>query len=446
MPTLASEASHLPADLPELKPAPNFKGPLGFLWRVVTSYATSCVILLALMVLTYVGTVTQVELGLIGAQAKYFDSWLWYKEIGSFSLPFPGALLLQTLLAVNLFFGGMLRLRMRAVDHFVLALNVMLLTLLVLRKIPGGFWLHFGLVLVAGLASSVFVYKRRSPLGIMVIHLAMAGLLVAGAVKFQTGNSGYLKLWEGETGNAYIAFHENELVISKELPGGRFEEYIVHDDAFKEMGSNGRGSVELEGVPFKLLLNRYMLNCEPRRASDGSVALLELPEMSMARANLSGLLVTADIPGQAQQSGALWVAEAAPWTLQVEGETWTVGYRRRVRDLPWSMRLEDFIKEEHPGVDTPRVFASDVTRIDDLGEQQFHITMNAPLRYDGFTFSQNNWGPQDPSMQPRDGSRWSMLEVSTNPSDQWPKYGCFVMAYGMIIHFLAKLARYIVRS
>ena len=102
--------------------------------------------------------------------------------------------------------------------------------------------------------------------------------------------------------------------------------------------------------------------------------------------------------------------------------------------------------EEHPRSSMPRVFSSDVIRIDDEGEQEFHITMNAPLRYEGFTFSQNSWGPQDPSRQPRDGTLFSVLEVSTNPTDQWPKYFCFMMAYGMLIHFLAKLSRYVARA
>jgi hypothetical protein len=433
---------------PAFQKPKKLEGPLGVLWGIATSYGTSCVILFLLMGLTYKGTVDQVELGLVGAQAKYFDSIYWTKQIGPLAIPVPGALLLQAILAVNLLCGGMVRLRMKALDWFALSLNVMLLTLLVLRKLPGDFWAHFGMVIVAGLISVAYIYRKKSSLGIMIVHLAMAGLLVAGLVKFTYANSGFLKLWEGEQASVYVAFYENELVFSQLKDDGTCDEFIVHDEAFTGMGRTGRGVVEMKQLPFKLLLNRFLLNCEAQRNTDGSLALVEQPEESQVRANFSGLRVTAEIPGQAQQSASLWLASLDPWTLKVGEETWTVAYRRRIRDLPWTLRLDKFIKEEHPGVTTPKVFASDVTRIDDRVEQGFHISMNAPMRYGGFTFSQNNWGPQigigerpDPQ-----GRQYSTLEVSTNPSDQWPKYCCFVMAFGLFIHFLAKLTRFVSRS
>ncbi len=419
---------------------------LRWLWTIACSYGTSCSILIMLTFLTWRGTVDQKDIGLVGAQAKYFDSLLWYGHIGPVRIPLPGALLLQVLLAINLLCGGMLRLRLKAPDFFVLALNLMMMALLVKGWVPGSFWWHFSLVIAAGVVSTIYAYRKKSRVGIMIIHVAMAGLLTAGLVKFATSNNGYIRLWEGETGSTYTAFHENELFFAKPLANGHYEEYIVHDEAFRHLHAGGRATIQLDEVPFTLLINRFMPNSEPRNTKDGAVALVELPELDFARANQAGLLVTIDVPGEPQQSAALWSTELAPLTVQVGGEAWAIGFRRRVRDLPWSLRLDKFTKEEHPGVNTPRVFASDVTRIDAQGEQKFHIKMNSPLRYGGLTFSQNNWGPQDPRMAPSDGRRWSTLEVSQNRSDQWPKYWCFGMAFGMFVHFLAKLARYIVRS
>ena len=54
---------------------------------------------------------------------------------------------------------------------------------------------------------------------------------------------------------------------------------------------------------------------------------------------------------------------------------------------------------------------------------------------DGYVAYQSGWGPQ-----PMGGPPWyTGLEVSYNPSDVWPTIACFVIAFGLLWHFLAKL-------
>lgn len=45
------------------------------------------------------------------------------------------------------------------------------------------------------------------------------------------------------------------------------------------------------------------------------------------------------------------------------------------------------------------------------------------------------------------GPPWySEFEVSFNPSDSWPMFACFVIAFGLLVHFVAKLRRFLQSS
>ena len=69
--------------------------------------------------------------------------------------------------------------------------------------------------------------------------------------------------------------------------------------------------------------------------------------------------------------------------------------------------------------------------------------MNQPLRSDGFTVYQSNWGPQGAAP----GARlFSGFSVVTNPSDQWPLWATIVIGLGLLIHFTIVLVRYLIRE
>ena len=76
------------------------------LYDILSGYALSCVLLLFLFLLTYLGTLAQVEVGLHQAQKLYFESWFLVHELGPVPLPLPGGQLCMWLLGLNLLFGG----------------------------------------------------------------------------------------------------------------------------------------------------------------------------------------------------------------------------------------------------------------------------------------------------------------------------------------------------
>ena len=69
----------------------------------------------------------------------------------------------------------------------------------------------------------------------------------------------------------------------------------------------------------------------------------------------------------------------------------------------------------------------------DGGEDPIHISMNKPLRWQGYTLFQSGWGPQDGSEVIQ-----STFSVVRNPSDQWPFWATFVTTLGLLFAFLVK--------
>ena len=69
--------------------------------RIVSSLGMSCVLLILVGLLTWFGTLEQVDMGLHEVQKKYFESFFLVHETRFLSIPLPGANLVLCLLFVN---------------------------------------------------------------------------------------------------------------------------------------------------------------------------------------------------------------------------------------------------------------------------------------------------------------------------------------------------------
>jgi hypothetical protein len=119
-----------------------------------------------LMVLTFWGTVYQVEHGLFAAQERFYNSWLIL--IGGF-VPFPGTQLVLAVLLVNL----------------------------------------------AGYLAQLVV-QARLKFGILLIHLGILMLLLGGAITHYFAEESQLTLQEGESASASASYHQWELALWKQ--------------------------------------------------------------------------------------------------------------------------------------------------------------------------------------------------------------------------------------
>jgi len=375
---------------------------IGFLKRVVkvlSSLKLSFATFVLLLLLVFIGTWQQQYESLFDVQQKYFSSWFFTFPIYGVPVLLPGGTLLLGLLALNLLVGGVVRMRFR--------------------------------------------WKNA---GVLVIHLGIVFLLTGSLVEYLLSDKGYMVLREGQTGRTFQSYQEWEISIAGGDPAhGR--ELVVPDTRFADAQDGRTRKLVSAALPFDLVVEGYARNSEPKPAEhvgegeDGFV-LDWKGDSIKAEANVPGCFVTVvpKLSAGPKSRALLWGEQRFPWAARVGDQTWQIDLRRRTFVAPFAVRLEKFVRRLHPGTQMAAEFSSYVTKIDGGTTSQAHITMNAPLRDQGVIMFQEGWGPQDP----RDRSApWSQFAVVRNPSDQWPKYACYVIGLGMLIHFLIRLVKHL---
>lgn len=123
-----------------------------------------------------------------------------------------------------------------------------------------------------------------------------------------------------------------------------------------------------------------------------------------------------------------------------DGATFTVGSRRvfvvfqgkQYRDLPFSLKLDDFRVKFNKGTQSPKTFESDVTLQDhDSGDvTKATIQVNTPMKYKGFVIYQASWDPDDP--------RVSIFQISKDPGKKILYLGWVMAISGAIFMFFLK--------
>ncbi len=369
--------------------------------RLFSSFGLSCVLLILLALLTWLGTLEQVNTGLFEVQKKYFESFFLVHQAGPLSIPLPGANLVMCVLALNLLVGGILRMR-----------------------------------------------RGAATAGVLVVHLGISLLLVSGFVKTYFSNEGHLTLFEGQRSNSYQSYYRWEISIARPLGGGNVHELLVPQEDFVDATGARPVTLVSDELPFDLEIRHYMRNC--RVMPKGPMFEVTVPVVDgfflqadalakEAEHNVAGAYATAVLPDGTRTEGILWGLDDAPWTVSVDGADWTVDLRHEQYPMPFSVELDVFTKENHPRTNMPSKFSSDVTVLEGGSSRPVKIQMNEPLRDQGLVLYQASWGPSN--ARPGD-PLFSTLSVVRNPADQFPLYACIVIAFGMVMHFSRRLFRY----
>jgi hypothetical protein len=373
-------------------------------FRLFGSFGLSCTLLLFLGLLTWLGTLEQVHMGLYDVQKKYFESLYLIHWAGPVPIPLPGAYLVMLLLFTNLVVGGVIRMR-----------------------------------------------GKKSRVGILITHFGILFLLLAGFIKLFYSEDGYVRLYPGDRSSTFKSYYRKELVLQQDLGSDGLREFIVPQEMFMD---DYRPTTPLtlhsDMLPFDLVVTETMRNSRvqpkgPMFNVDTPVIngayLKRLDPAKEAEHNLSGAYVSvvAKADGSSQE-GILWQRNMAPWVIDVAGQRWAINLREEQYPMPFTIVLDEFRKEDHPGMGLARSFESDVTLIEGSSTRELTILMNEPLRDRGLVVYQSGWGPQDagPGVP-----LFSSLAVVRNPADQFPLYACIVIAAGLVLHFSNRLARYV---
>jgi hypothetical protein len=241
-----------------------------------------------------------------------------------------------------------------------------------------------------------------------------------------------------------------EVAIAQPEDGKVAQEMVIPHDAFAYLKDDSQKTFTSASLPFDLTISGFTPNSMPVGAGpfvqktmkvvDG-FALQKMGLDPEAERNVAGAYVLAkEKASGATHEAILWGLSESPWSLTVDGKKYTVDLRRKRYPLPFTIALDKFHQENHPGTGMASMFMSEVTKIEGDTKTPVKIQMNEPLRHMGYTFYQASWQPPDPATG---RPVRSTLAVVKNPADQWPLYSCIIITIGLTIHFVGKLGKYI---
>ena len=375
-------------------------------WLSGLGLATVLLVLIGL--LTWLATLEQIDSGLYHTLRKYFDWRAWYlmPEIGgkTIPLPLPGGYWVCALLALNLTLGGLLRWR-----------------------------------------------RDWQRVGVLIAHMGIIYLLVAGAVAHHFSQRGNMRIAEGATSNTAEDYFEHVVEVAEIKDGKPAVIQVIGGQYLTDLTGAATRSVSLSKMPIKLEVSGWLRNAEPTpvdintslvgaTACDGYY-LMPKPDKVEAEGNTPGCVVRV-ILGEGGKPETFLLSSLAlePVTLRHGERIFTMVLRKRLWLMPFAVRLDKFTADFYPGTMKPSKFVSEITRIEDGRQAKAVIQMNEPMRYANLTFYQASY---DQLGQGPTAKMASVLEVVSNPADKWPQYSLYVVAFGLLVHFIAKLAGFI---
>ncbi len=354
--------------------------------------ATTC--LLLLIVLTFFGTFYQIEHGLYLAQEKFFYSWLfkWMLSVPGtdfqFWFPFPGGLLVCTVLTINL--------------------------------------------IVATIFKIVWMKKK---LGVLLIHIGLITLMLGSGITFFMAEESQITLAEGSSTEFAQSYSEWELSVWKEKGDS-----VVEVSAF-DLSSKSPGTlVQFSDFNLSVDILRYYGNSQPYGVqpaipdsgyinSSGIAMIRSVQLRKSPESNLPGGYFKVKL-GDQEQTLLLFASESRATLV---GD-YAFQLRRRRIPLPFQITLLDFQREMHGGTGMAKSYQSKVRIIKQKEERDVLIWMNHPLRLDGFTLFQSSF-----ATDPESGAELSTFATVTNPGRLIPYISTVVSGLGLIIHFILAL-------
>jgi hypothetical protein len=376
----------------------------GQLFAFLSSYGLAITVLTFLLLITFLGTLSQKDIGLLDSQRKYFDSWWLIHDLDLggtlIPVPLPGGGLLMVILFFNMLCGAVIRIR-----------------------------------------------KGWRTIGVLISHLAIMFMLAAGFVSFLYKTEGAMPLFEVQASDQYQSYHDRIIEIHRYDSAGKGDDkaLVIPMKHFEDLDPGKARTFFAKDLPIEMQVTGYRRNANVVQAEEGDKTAIDgyrIQEVKHAKedeANVTAVEITVKLKDGAEQRAILWERQMEPFTVKVGDAAYAISISRMKWKLPFAIRLNDFVRELHPGTMKAKKYTSHVTKITDGKEEPKVVTMNVPVRDQGYvvyqaSFSQNSNGEQ------------SVFTVVTNPSDQWPLWSCVAVAIGLIIHFLMHLIRFLSRS
>ena len=343
--------------------------------------------LIWMMILIFLGTLAQKDMGLYAAQKRYFSAWItWF-----WFLPMPGGRFTLIVILINLSF----------------------------------FFFN----------KSIWKIKK---LGIVILHLGGILLFVGGGLTAMFSSEGNMVIEEGAQTNYVEDYHFMELAIIN-TSASSFDEFTIFDQALLKRNQ----ILKHTNLNFEIEILNYLENCEPTRRTSpagilhkGLLKIFMLNELKSEKEdnwNRPGMIYKISNSGTiADGMYGIFLGQSVSQTISVNDKDYTIILRRKRTHLPFSIELLDFKKILHPGTDIPKSYSSDINLIENGAVRKILIEMNEPLRHKGYTFFQSSFieGPD---------SETTVLAVVKNYGRLFPYISSIIMCIGLLFHLSQKL-------
>jgi hypothetical protein len=361
------------------------------------------VALLALsMILVFVATLDQVNLGIWAVQEKYFRTFVVITHVGGVPVP----------------------------------------------VFPGGYFIG-GLLLCNLIAAHVYRFKLSwKKVGIHLTHFGLIFLLVGELITGLFQEDFQMRLDEGQTRNYSESFRENEVAII-DVTDPAWDEVVAIPEALLA----DKKPVQHPKLPFRVVTKAYypnaalgmrnqVPNAPESTATQGIGPRLVVTPQAMTfkhdERNLPAALLEFVGPNGSLGTWLVSTMLIDPQQFTFEGRNYQISFRFKREYKGFALTLVDFTHDKYPGTEIPKNFSSRV-RVksqDGATDREVLIFMNNPLRYDGLTFYQAGFDNNDTT---------SVLQVVRNPGWLIPYVSCLLMTLGLTVHFLISLNGFIGR-
>ncbi len=161
-------------------------------------------------------------------------------------------------------------------------------------------------------------------------------------------------------------------------------------------------------------------------------------KMNMKFKSISALIVDVEYNGKKEEVALMGNGKRYKGyteNLNIDDTEISLEWGAKLIDLPFSLKLRDFILVKYPGSMSPSSYESDVTLIDKINnvEEDHKIYMNHVLDYGGFLFFQSSYDKDE---------KGTILSVNHDPG-KWPTYlGYTLLAIGMFFNLLNPNSRF----
>ncbi|MEC9228496.1 MAG: cytochrome c biogenesis protein ResB [Verrucomicrobiota bacterium] len=364
------------------------------------------------MVLIFFGTLDQVEYGIWHTQKLYFESFLviwkypqtWpiYTYLGWIHIPMLGGYAVGGLLLANL--------------------------------------------LAAFFSRFKFSVTK---LGINAIHLGLILLLMSELLTDFLSVESQLTIIEGERSNYSQTVRENELVI---IDRSGTSQDIVHSISASKLKPGVQISIPKNDLEIKVIafyknsiLGRGTEQQVQRLATHGVGAKMNIlatpTQIDYAEDAINTTTAYIEVHYKKEVLGTWLVSnvidERFPAQKFQAGEKdLEIAMRYKRHYYPFEIELLDFSHEKYPGTDIPFNYSSKViAHHQETGtDQQALIYMNHPLRYNGLTFYQASFMPDETA---------TILQVVRNPGWLLPYLCVLMMGAGMCFQFSLHFTKFL---